>query len=88
MPRRAAPRRTCKIVASAPDGGLVQVVTGAISLDSVKKRLGGHGSLCDVFNLVYGARAGRPFQRALKAFIESCAAWAVVAYLLQIKVSE
>lgn len=41
------PLHTCQIVATAPDGGLVQVVTNAISLDSVKKRLNG-GSLSQV----------------------------------------
>mmetsp|Transcript_4714 Transcript_4714/g.11372 ORF Transcript_4714/g.11372 Transcript_4714/m.11372 type:complete len:874 (-) Transcript_4714:466-3087(-) len=37
--------RTALIVATTPDGGLVQVVTGAISLDSVKKTAWGRHTL-------------------------------------------
>lgn len=61
------------------------MVTGAISLDSVKKRLGPNGgSLSDVFRQVYGPPGSRAHTRALGLFTESCAAWAVVAFLLQV----
>ena len=72
------------IVATAPDAGLVQLVTNSASIDSIK-RAQARSSLSDIFVGLYGPRSGRRHRRALRNFVHSAAAWAVVCYLLQIK---
>jgi len=73
------------VVATAPEAGLVQLVTNAASIDSLKRRNPMHNSLIDLFDLIYGSRVSRAHKRATRNFTHSAAAWAVVCYLLQIK---
>ena len=74
-----------EIFATAPDAGLVQLVTGADSIDGLKRRSTPPPALADLFRRAFGPRSSRAHRRAERAFCSSCAAWAVVTYLLQIK---
>lgn len=72
------------VVATAPQGGLVQLVTDSASIDSLKRS---HGvtSLPELFAALYGAPSSREHRHAVRNFCHSTAAWAIVCYFLQIK---
>ena len=73
------------VVATAPEAGLVECITGAVSLDALKRRNPTTPSLRHLWSKMYGPPEGEAHRRALRNFTSSCAAWAVVCYFLQIK---
>jgi len=73
------------IVATGPEAGLVQLVTDATSVDSLKRHSPMSATLSDVFTYLYGPSSSRKHKSATRNFCTSCAAWAIVCYLLQIK---
>ena len=80
LPLRLRPYR---IVATSPSSGLIEVVADAKSLDSIKKA--NANSLAALFRRRYGGGRSRAFYRARRNFVQSVAAYSVVAYLLQVK---
>ena len=90
--------RTYSIVPLTARSGMLETVAGAVSIDSIKKRLreqrrlystggsgsGGGGSLAEHFTERWGAkRATR--KAARRRFTESLAAYSVVNYLLAVR---
>ncbi|KAI0690043.1 kinase-like protein [Cytidiella melzeri] len=86
--------RSFRILITGNSSGLVETITDAISIHSIKKaeyarRLAtgrlGHVSLYDHFKNAYGDPASAKFARAQRNFAKSLAGYSVVTYLLQIK---
>ncbi|KAJ3553912.1 hypothetical protein NM688_g3367 [Phlebia brevispora] len=86
--------RYFRILITGKDSGLVETITDAVSIHSIKKaeyarRLAtgrlGHVSLWDHFKSAYGDPVSAKFARAQRNFAKSLAGYSIVTYLLQIK---
>ena len=71
-------------ISTDPSSGLIQCVTDALSIDSVKKAAQVQ-SMSQFFVKAYGGEGNALFSEAQRNFIESMAAYSVICYLLQIK---
>ncbi|KAJ7449827.1 kinase-like protein [Mycena latifolia] len=86
--------RYFRIVITGATSGLVETITDAVSIHSIKKseyarrltegRLG-HVTLFDHFKNTYGDPSSAKFARAQRNFAKSLAGYSIVTYLLQIK---
>ncbi|KAF8964699.1 kinase-like domain-containing protein [Flammula alnicola] len=83
-----------RIMITGSSSGLVETITDAVSIHSIKKaeyarRLAsgklGHVTLMDHFISTYGELSSAKFARAQKNFAKSLAGYSIVTYLLQIK---
>ncbi|KAL0946876.1 hypothetical protein HGRIS_013042 [Hohenbuehelia grisea] len=86
--------RHFRIVITGGSSGLVETITDAVSIHSIKKaeyarRLAegrfGHVTLLDHFKQTYGDPSSAKFARAQRNFAKSLAGYSLVSYLLQIK---
>ncbi|TCD71888.1 Phosphatidylinositol 4-kinase pik1alpha (PI4-kinase)(PtdIns-4-kinase) [Steccherinum ochraceum] len=86
--------RYFRILITGNNSGLVETITDAVSIHSIKKaeyarRLAqgrlGHVSLYDHFRSSYGDPSSSKFQRAQRNFAKSLAGYSLITYLLQIK---
>ncbi|KAJ9121523.1 hypothetical protein QFC22_002141 [Naganishia vaughanmartiniae] len=86
--------RFFKILITGDNSGLVETITDAVSVHSIKKaeyarRIAegnlGNVTLLDHFVHTYGEQHSGRFARAQRNFIKSLAGYSVVTYLLQIK---
>ncbi|KAF4608477.1 Phosphatidylinositol 4-kinase pik1alpha (PI4-kinase)(PtdIns-4-kinase) [Pleurotus pulmonarius] len=86
--------RYFRILITGGSSGLVETITDAVSIHSIKKaeyarRLAegrfGHVTLLDHFKSTYGDPSSAKFARAQRNFAKSLAGYSVVTYLLQIK---
>ncbi|GJJ12137.1 hypothetical protein Clacol_006378 [Clathrus columnatus] len=82
------------ILITGPSSGLVETITDALSIHSLKKteyarRVAagqlGYVSLFDYFKSTYGDTSSAKFARAQRNFAQSLAGYSLVTYLLQIK---
>ncbi|KAF5391320.1 hypothetical protein D9757_001874 [Collybiopsis confluens] len=86
--------RYFRILITGGSSGLVETITDAVSIHSIKKseyarriaegRLG-HVTLFDHFKSTYGDPSSAKFARAQRNFAKSLAGYSIVTYLLQIK---
>ncbi|RDB21050.1 Phosphatidylinositol 4-kinase PIK1alpha [Hypsizygus marmoreus] len=86
--------RYFRILITGGTSGLVETITDAVSIHSIKKaeyarRIAegrfGHVTLLDHFKSTYGDPSSAKFARAQRNFAKSLAGYSVVTYLLQIK---
>jgi hypothetical protein len=77
--------RTYDVLVTAADAGLIETVANSTSIDSLKKDTPGFTTLADFFENFFGPRHSPTHARAQRNFVSSMAAYAVVAYVLQIK---
>ncbi|KAJ7940622.1 kinase-like protein [Mycena leptocephala] len=86
--------RYFRILITGATSGLVETITDAVSIHSIKKseyarRLAegrlGHVTLFDHFKNTYGDPSSAKFARAQRNFAKSLAGYSIVTYLLQIK---
>ncbi|KAJ7285818.1 kinase-like protein [Mycena rebaudengoi] len=86
--------RYFRIVITGGTSGLVETITDAVSIHSIKKseyarRLAegrlGHVTLFDHFKNTYGDPSSAKYVRAQRNFAKSLAGYSIVTYLLQIK---
>ncbi|KAH8117567.1 kinase-like domain-containing protein, partial [Phellopilus nigrolimitatus] len=86
--------RPFQILITGGSSGLVETITDAVSVHSIKKALYarrltdgrlGQVSLLDHFTNSYGDRSSAKFARAQRNFVRSLAGYSVITYLLQIK---
>lgn len=88
-----------RILITSPTTGLVETITNAVSIHSIKKSLttkmlengelnnakGEIATLLDHFRYAYGDPNGYRYKRAQDSFASSLAAYSLICYLLQIK---
>lgn len=78
--------RPYEILATGPDCGILECVTDAMSIDSLKKSMPSTlASLSDFFVWQFGGVKAPAYKAARKSFVESVAAYSLVCYILQIK---
>jgi len=76
--------RPYAVLATSSNSGLIEYIPDSASIDSLKKRLN-NISLVEYYIYVYGHRSSRKFIAAQTNFVESCAAYSLVCYILQLK---
>ncbi|KAF1388622.1 hypothetical protein PFLUV_G00092200 [Perca fluviatilis] len=71
------------ILVLSSDSGMIEPVVNAVSLHQVKKQ--SQLSLLDYFLQEHGAPTTEAFLSAQRHFVQSCAGYSVICYLLQVK---
>ncbi|KAG7661517.1 PIK1 [[Candida] subhashii] len=86
-----------KILITSANTGLVETITNAMSIHSIKKSLtdisikngenekGRIFTLSDYYNKVFGDSTAKPFKQAQDNFSRSLASYSIICYVLQIK---
>ncbi|CAN8064109.1 unnamed protein product [Agarophyton chilense] len=77
--------RPYEIISTSGDCGLIETVTDAKSIDSIKKYSRNVTTLQDYFVGVFGGRGSQRHKRAVRNFVHSMAGYSVVQYLMNIK---
>ncbi|PWY99187.1 hypothetical protein BCV70DRAFT_201393 [Testicularia cyperi] len=86
--------RYFRILVTSENSGLMETITDAVSIHSIKKEAYSRMaeddkstsySLYDHFVNVYGTPTGAAFGRAREKFMQSLAGYSIISYLLQIK---
>lgn len=78
--------RAYQIISTSSDSGLIETVTDAISIDSIKKKSPDVvTTLQDYFIARFGGRGSQGYKRAVRNFVQSMAGYSIVQYLLNIK---
>ncbi|KAG7218824.1 hypothetical protein INR49_019692 [Caranx melampygus] len=72
-----------KILVLSSDSGMIEPVVNAVSLHQVKKQ--SQLSLLDYFLQEHGAPTTENFLSAQRNFVQSCAGYSLICYLLQVK---
>ncbi|XP_028985401.1 phosphatidylinositol 4-kinase beta isoform X2 [Betta splendens] len=72
-----------KILVLSSDSGMIEPVVNAVSLHQVKKQ--SQLSLLDYFLQEHGAPTTEAFLCAQRSFVQSCAGYSLICYLLQVK---
>lgn len=80
VPLRIQPYR---IVVTATDSGMIEPIVNAVSLHQIKKH--SKMSLLEYFIHEFGPTNSEQFLTAQKNFVQSCAGYCIVCYLLQVK---
>jgi len=75
--------RPYKILVLSNDSGLIEPILNTVSLHQVKKN--SKKSLLEYFLDEFGALNSEEFLTAQRNFVESCAAYCIVSYLVQVK---
>lgn len=75
--------RPYKIVCLSNDSGLIEPILNTVSLHQIKKN--SNKSLRDYFIDEYGSVETESFKTAQWNFMQSCAAYCLISYLLQVK---
>jgi len=75
--------RPYKILVLSNDSGLIEPILNTVSLHQVKKN--SKVSLLDYFLAEFGSLNSEEFLTAQRNFVESCAAYCIVSYLIQVK---
>jgi phosphatidylinositol kinase/protein kinase (PI-3 family) len=75
--------RPYKIVCLSNDSGLIEPILNTVSLHQIKKN--SNKSLHDYFVDEYGDAESDDFKKAQRNFMQSCAAYCLISYLLQVK---
>lgn len=77
--------RAYQIISTGHDSGLIETVTDALSIDSIKKQNKKIATLQDYFFGRFGGRGTQGYKRAVRNFVQSMAGYSIVQYLLNIK---
>lgn len=72
-----------KILVISADSGMIEPVVNAVSIHQVKKQ--SQLSLLDYFLQEHGQYTTEAFLSAQRNFVQSCAGYCLVCYLLQVK---
>ena len=74
-----------EILATGQRCGIIEVATDALSIDSIKKKMGRNSQIVDYFKHQFGSTKSRSFKNAKQNFCKSLAAYSLLCYILQIK---
>lgn len=77
--------RPSKILVLSNDSGMIEPILNAVSLHQIKKHQAQKATLLDYFLNEFGqSRTSEAFLTAQKNFVESCAGYSIICYLLQV----
>ena len=77
--------RPSKILVLSNDSGMIEPILNAVSLHQIKKHQQAKATLLDYFLSEFGhSRTSEAFLTAQKNFVESCAGYSIICYLLQV----
>lgn len=77
--------RPSKILVLSNDSGMIEPILNAVSLHQIKKHQTAKATLVDYFLNEFGqSRTSEAFLTAQKNFVESCAGYSIICYLLQV----
>lgn len=80
--------RPSKILVLSNDSGMIEPILNAVSLHQIKKHQAVKATLLDYFLNEFGqSRTSEAFLTAQKNFVESCAGYSIICYLLQVKIN-
>jgi phosphatidylinositol 4-kinase len=65
--------------------GIIELAEDALSIDSIKKKMGRNSRIIDYFHHQFGSSKSRSFKQARQNFCSSLAAYSLLTYILQIK---
>ena len=65
--------------------GIIELAEDALSIDSIKKKMGKNSRMIDYFHHQFGSSKSRAFKAARQKFCSSLAAYSLLCYILQIK---
>mmetsp|Transcript_27906 Transcript_27906/g.26944 ORF Transcript_27906/g.26944 Transcript_27906/m.26944 type:complete len:253 (-) Transcript_27906:18-776(-) len=74
-----------EILATGQRCGLIECVSDALSIDSIKKKMDQNSRLITYFQQQFGSANSSKFKKARFNFCQSLAAYSLVCYILQIK---
>jgi len=72
-----------KILVTSAESGLIEPILNTVSLHQVKKHC--KMSLLEYFMKEFGSQTSEEFLTAQRNFVQSCAAYCIVSYLVQVK---
>lgn len=72
-----------RILCLSSDSGLIEPILNTVSLHQIKKN--SQLSLLEYFVREYGPHNSEAFLTAQKNFVQSCAAYCLISYLIQVK---
>ncbi|XP_065829438.1 phosphatidylinositol 4-kinase beta-like isoform X2 [Oscarella lobularis] len=75
--------RPYNLVVTSHNGGLIEPITNAVSLHQLKKQ--SKASLIDYFKKEFGDLNSEGFLTAQTNFVQSCAAYCLICYFIQVK---
>lgn len=75
--------RPYRILCLSNDSGLIEPILNTVSLHQIKKQ--GQLSLLEYFTKEHGSRNSEAFLSAQRNFVQSCAAYCLICYLVQVK---
>lgn len=75
--------RPYRILVMSNDSGMIEPILNTVSLHQIKKH--SKMSLLDYFLREYGALNSEEFLSAQRSFVQSCAAYCLICYLIQVK---
>ncbi|XP_076355706.1 phosphatidylinositol 4-kinase beta-like isoform X1 [Tachypleus tridentatus] len=75
--------RPYRILVTSSDSGMIEPILNTVSLHQIKKH--SKMSLLDYFLQEFGSLTSEEFLSAQKNFVESCAAYCLLSYLIQVK---
>jgi len=75
--------KPCKILVTSAESGLIEPILNTVSLHQVKKHC--KMSLLQYFMKEFGSQTSEEFLTAQRNFVQSCAAYCLVSYLIQVK---
>lgn len=77
--------RPSKILVLSNDSGMIEPILNAVSLHQIKKHQVAKATLLDYFLNEFGhSHTSEAFLTAQKNFVESCAGYSIICYLLQV----
>ena len=72
-----------EIIATGPHSGLIEVVSDALSVSSIKEKVGGaNATIVDYFRSQYGKQNSKRYNLAVENFTNSLCAYSLVCYIL------
>ena len=75
-----------EIIGTGTRAGIIGVCMDALSIDSIKKKMGGKNSqIIHYFKQQFGGSRSKAFKQARQNFCKSLAAYSLLCYILQIK---
>lgn len=75
--------RPYKILVLSAESGMIEPILNTVSLHQIKKH--SKMSLLEYFLQEYGPQSSESFLNAQRNFVQSCAAYCIVSYLIQVK---